>query len=248
MRTLLVAALLVSSPLVAADMEQYLLPIEPSVVYCAYHSRYDTRLVVYNDSDQPIQSLCNGSDCRSIAARRGAEISGSRVPVPLPRFLYLSKADASRARMTMMVESMDLSRPEERSFTELPVVPASAFRSGVMQFVGVRVDQGFRQTLRIYGLDPNGGGRIRMRAYDPDTGEALRSEDYYLYAQPAWVLSDDEPMTPSFNMECDLSEYAPLGNRRLVVELESPPDVKYWAFISVTNNATQHFYTVMPQD
>ena len=39
-RALVALAILAALPLLAADVEQFLLPVSPSVVHCGYESRY----------------------------------------------------------------------------------------------------------------------------------------------------------------------------------------------------------------
>jgi hypothetical protein len=55
-------------------------------------------------------------------------------------------------------------------------------------------------------------------------------------------------LRPSFSMECDLSSDIPANGRHVRIEIEPLSEgLKFWAFVSVTNNKTQHFYTVVPR-
>ena len=58
------------------------------------------------------------------------------------------------------------------------------------------------------------------------------------------------PLRPSFGMECDMSTHLrQIENAlRVRIEIESmTPGFRFASFTSVTNNVTQHFYTVMPR-
>jgi hypothetical protein len=235
-------------PIFAQEMEQVLLTVAPSLVMCAYNSRYDTHLVVYNQNARKVMAACAGDGCGEIGPTAGREITGNASSVPLPTFLYMPKADADGVRMSLIVESGDRDNQEDRSFAELPIVRASDFVDKKLTFVGVRMDPGFRQTLRIFGLDGTTFGKVQVRAYDLATEELVYDEPMWL-----WPLSDErndqgQALRPSFNMECDLSGDIPANGHQVRLEIEPLTEgLKFWAFVSVTNNRTQHFYTIVPR-
>jgi hypothetical protein len=237
-------------PVMAQEVEAVLLPIEPSVVMCAYNSRFETRLVVYNQNGHSVRAACAGDVCGSFGVEEGREIAGVQKAVPLPTFLYLPKNDVDRMRMSLVVEASDRDHLDDRSYTELPIARASDFSDKTISIVGVRMDPGFRQTLRIFGLDGNTFGEVMVRAYDLKTGWMLYEEPHWL-----WPLSDEQTasgqaLRPSFTMECDLSAELPeyLDGRNVRVELEPMTEgLKFWAFVSITNNKTQGFYTITPR-
>lgn len=238
MKSALVLVLLLAAlPLAAADYEQVLLPIAPSLVTCGYHSRYDTRLLMFNDNDRVVDGL---------APQTGVEITGAYSGgTPMPRFMYLSKDDAAKMSMKILIESSEQDRPEERSYTEVPVVRASDFTSGKMQMI-VRLDPEFRQTVRIYGLDGK-FAQVMMRVYPIEGGEMLHSCVHDLYATQDGTDSEGRLISPSFGMECDMSEHVAPRGQQVRIELEPITPGKYWAWMSITNNTTQHFYTVLPR-
>lgn len=240
--------LFLALPLFAADYEQLMLPIAPSVTTCGYHSRYEARLIVFNQHDQPLQRFCEDGDCGFIGAKSGLEMTGPLTGgTPLPRFLYVPAGELKDLRMSLLVESMDMERPEERSFAELPILRASDFRSGKIELF-VRIDEGFRQGLRLYGLDGHQAQQIIMRVFKLDTNQLLREETYTMWPVGEWENEAGLQARPSFSMECDLSVYTWLVGQQVRIELEPvDPETKYWAFISVTNNKSQHFYTVTPR-
>jgi hypothetical protein len=224
-------------PLAAGELEKVLLPIAPSVVYCGYHSKYDTRLVAYNAADRKVGEL---------DANRGRVVEGQQVLIPMPAFLYVPREDADHLQMSLMVESSETNRPEERSYTELPVVRERDFKAGKIQIVGVRMDEGFRKTLRIYALDGSSWTGVRVRVFDLGSSVPAYEHEYALIPTAKNEAGLDSG--PAFNMECDLSEYIPSYGRPVRVELEpTTPGAKIWGFVSVTNNVTQHFYTVVPR-
>jgi hypothetical protein len=246
-RALGALAIFAALPLLAADVEQFLLPVSPSVVHCGYGSRYETRLVAFNDSGDTADLLCATEGCVDVRPLATVELTGGYAGgTPLPAYVYLPKDSAKRLRMSLIIESSERSRLDERSYTELPVVSARDFTTKKMQFVGVRVDEGFRQTVRMYGLDGQKHGQVMMRVYPMDSGQLLHSCVHDL-----WPITDEKTasggdLRPAFGMECDMSEHIPVRNQKVRIELEPITEgLQYWAVISVTNNKTQHFYTVM---
>lgn len=237
-------------PLFAEDVEAVLLPIEPSVVMCAYNSRFATRLVMYNQNERAVQPACAGDVCGSLNVSEGREIAGEQKQTPLPTFLYLPKSEVDHLRMSLVVEASDRDKMDERAFAEIPIARESDFRNAKLNIVGVRMDPGFRQTLRIFGLDGNNYGVVMVSAYDLATDELLYWEPHIL-----WPLSDErtasgQALRPSFTMECDLSREIPqyLDGRNVRVELTPMTEgLRFWAFVSITNNKTQQFYTVTPR-
>lgn len=240
--------LLVALPVAAQELEQILLPVEPSVVLCGYNSRYETRLVAYNEGAAPVRALCANDACGAIGAKSGREIAGADSMVPKPTFLYLPKEQADRLRLSLIVEGGDRDHPEGHSYAELPIVRASDFRDSTLTFVGVRMDEGFRQTVRIFALDGNNYGAVQVRAYDLVTGELVYDDTMLLWPLSDERLADGRAMRPSFSMECDISKDIPANGHNIRLEIEPlTPGLKFWAFVSVTNNKTQQFYTVVPR-
>lgn len=244
-----VAALVVLAalPLLAADVEQFLLPVSPSVVHCGYESRYETRLMAFNQSAEDQEVLCAEEGCADVKPLATIEMTGGYAGgTPLPAYLYLPKDSAERLRMSLVVESSERSRLDERSYTELPIVSAKEFTKGKMQFVGVRVDEGFRQTVRMYGLDGRKDGAVMMRVYPMDSSDLLHSCVHIISPITEQQTADGRDLRPAFGMECDMSAHIAARNQKVRIELEPiTQGLEYWAFISVTNNKTQHFYTVL---
>lgn len=240
-------SLVLSLPVLAADYEKLMLPVAPSVVYCGYHSKYDTRLIAFNGAATPVERFCSDEICGALPASTGTVVVGEHVPIPKPSFIYVPKALARDMQMSLIVESSDTLHPEERSYTELPVVRESDFREGKIQIVGVRMDDGFRKTLRIYGLNGSEGAHVVVRVFALRSTTPAYEHVYWLQPQ-AGKNEAGLDAAPSFNMECDLSAYVDNYGMPVRVEIEPlTPGAKIWGFVSITNNVTQHFYTVIPR-
>jgi hypothetical protein len=246
-RVVLAVVLVLALPAAAAEYEKMLLTVAPGVVYCGYHSKYDTRLVAFNGAGVGIQSFCSDEMCGALPASTGTVVIGEHVPIPQPSFIYVPKEMADDIQMSLIVESSDTLNPAERSYTELPIVRESQFKAGKIQIVGVRMDDGFRKTLRIYGLNGGEPAVVRVRVYALRSTTPAYEHDYWLLPQ-AGLNEAGLDAAPSFNMECDLSAYVENYGAPVRVELEPlTQGAKIWGFVSITNNITQHFYTVVPR-
>jgi len=247
---LALVVLLVALPLAADDVEQLLLPVSPSVVHCGYESRYETRLVAFNESVDVAEQICAEGRCNQVQPLAGVELGGDYAGgTPLPAYVYLPKESARNLRMALVVESSERSRLEERSYTELPVISTREFTSKKMQFVGVRVDPDFRQTVRIYGLDGQAHGALMMRVYNLESGEKIHECIHFVAPLTSEKTAEGRDLRPAFGMECDMSNHIPADGRKVRIELDPLTEgLKYWAFISIANNKTQHFYTVLGRE
>jgi len=243
--TALALALLVASSAAASDLEQLLLPVGPSVVHCAYDSRYETRLLAFNLGADRAERVCMSAECREVAPMVGQEFTGGYAGgLPAPLWVYLPREAARKMRLSLVVESAQQALPAERFFTEVPVVRASDFTTEKMEFIGVRVDPGFRQAVRIYGLTQE-PAVLMMHIYSQETGAKLHECLHEIVPLSSELTAEGLPLRPSYGMECDMSENLERNGQRVRVEIEPlTPGLKYWAFLSVTNNKTQHFYTV----
>lgn len=242
-------ALALTLPLAAEELEQLMLPIAPSVVHCALESRYETRLIAYNDDAAAPARFCAEGRCSELTPQTGAELTGDFAGgVPLPAFVYVPKEQAGKLRMSILVESSERSRIDERSYTEIPVVRTTEFTTGKMQFAGVRLDPEFRQTVRMYGLDGTQYSSVMMRVYPLHSNELMHECVHHISPITTDTTAEGLQLRPAFGMECDMSDHVEARGQRVRIELEPlTPGLKYWAFISVTNNKTQHFYTVLPR-
>jgi len=247
MKRALLVVLLLSSPLAAADYERVMLPIAPMSMDCNYDSHYDVTLTIYNAGDRAVARPCGDVSCGEVAAKGAIAVTSSPIPKPMPAYIYLPKDEAGQLQLALQTESGTANRdPEQRFFTELPIVRDSDFKTGKTEFVDVRIDPNWRQSLRLYGLNGHEATDITMRVFSMTTGALLAEEVFRL-----WPVASANEMgfdnAPSFAMECDLSEDTELIGHIVRIELEPvKSDTRYWSFLSVTNNRTQHFYTRLP--
>jgi len=164
------------------------------------------------------------------------------------------------SNVAVNVRVQDVSRQSQTWGTEIPVVREAQFRRGRFSLLDVPLSIGFRQMLRIYDPDATPSGQVIVRFYrvvpsvdttydpmNPPTKDILVGE------RSIGLNTEARPGTPLFNLGyAELPNLADLpevqGTARIRIEVEPvAPTQRAWAFVSVTNNETQHVTTVIPQ-
>jgi hypothetical protein len=150
----------------------------------------------------------------------------------------------------------DLSRQGSTAGTEIPI-PREADFSGQVSLVDVPVEDGFRQTLRIYSLeqvesvDAVGVAVYRM---DPSRTGSSGDADEFLGAStvtlvyPPPVPAGVFARHPGYAEITDLSTLAPLGDaQHLRIQIGPAGALRLWAFATVIHNDSQHATVITPQ-
>lgn len=263
----LLALLLVSlsaSAAVAQTHEEYevvLLPIASSGQTPGAHgSLWVTEFTVYNGLDVAISS----SDRPSTIWPLGGCFSLICVDVVIPAHSAL-KAPIYRTGSDQLPGSLlkvrrdlgddiafqlriqDVSRQALTWGTEIPVVRERDLYNGPIRLLDVPFDERFRQTLRVYDPLPHEGCVVvGIRYFDMESGETLHTEEA--------TLARDDCRQQLGSVFPNVFEAHDLAGRLGVFEgtvgIEITPlgeSDRIWAFVSVTNNETQHVTVVTPQ-
>ncbi|HUP44234.1 MAG TPA: hypothetical protein VM779_01865 [Thermoanaerobaculia bacterium] len=143
------------------------------------------------------------------------------------------------ARLSFNLRVRDLSRQAETLGTEIPVVRESEFLTEKMTLLNVPTDERFRPMLRVYRflafLEPPGTVRLRF---------------YRIGVTPDVLLSEQTlALAGSGIGYAQLASFPPevLNETAVRIDLELLTPMQFWAFVSVTNNATQHVTIITPQ-
>lgn len=159
--------------------------------------------------------------------------------------LYLVPLDASQISFNLRVA--DTSRSAVNAGTQIPVVREKDFRTKTTQLLNIPIDARYRNTLRLYSLDP-GAADYTLRLYDENSATLLGQTTVHVVA----------PVIPNLQLEpgyVQLNDVMTLATAATVllpatvrVEIEPlTPNSVFWAFVSITNNETQQLTVVTPQ-
>jgi hypothetical protein len=231
----------------ADDVEKILIPIIPNgaSVPGAFGSIWKSEVIVHNASsdDLSIAQYCNPivlTPCPApVSVPKGSTVTPTLYGAGPGIFVFIPRRNVSDIDIALRIQ--DISRQSETWGTAIPVVRANDFRS-IVRLNGVPTDSRFRDTLRLYGYsgmsDP-----ITIRIFDPASPQALVEGNFSLRASTDLLF-------PSYLDINGLTDTFPAIRGRDTVRVEvtsaSTPPKPIWAFVSVTNNETQHVTAIAP--
>jgi len=216
----------------------------------AFGSRWVTQLTARNDNDETVIITPSPGGC-AITVCPTREVSPRTTVTPefepaFPdpgAFVFVSHAGSSRVAFNLRVQ--DISREALTWGTEIPVVRESDVHTDGLTLLDIPTDQRFRATLRVYDFDGAVDNLVLVHFFDLN-GNVVLAEVPLRLSSPSGVA---DTLVPGFAQVLSLSDTFPeLAGRRLRIEITPlTQGVRYWAFVSVTNNETQHVTTVTPQ-
>jgi hypothetical protein len=178
------------------------------------------------------------------------------VPGNRGTFLYVDRGLVTQVAMSLRVR--DLSRALETYGTSIPVVQEDRFVARTLTINDIPATSEFRQTLRIYGLDTGDATPVIVRLFgrrpassDNPFGETVD----VLLGERMFILStvpspSTYPTRPAF---LEIGGLDPLGGAQgypttRIDVIPASEGKRLWAFVSVTNNTTQHVTALEPVD
>ena len=258
-----------------ADYYRVLLPVFfPEPLPGAYGSAWKTAYAVNNPtpyqfhvdwcpgSANPMYAVCT-RPLLSNAHIRPGETETTLPPLsPVsanggPRLLYIqpflappNQPAPSPASLSFALRAFDVSRSATNAGTEVPVVRQEMFRKATTSLLNVPTSPNFRLTLRVYETSLKTAG-FTIRVYDQSANALLGEKNVVL----SWPFENQWParllFEPAHLQIGDITELLLPGTTlppTLRIEIEPrTPGSEFWAFVSITNNETQHLTLVTPQ-
>jgi hypothetical protein len=161
--------------------------------------------------------------------------------------VYIETNPAGRFHWSLRVR--ERSRAALDRGTEVPVVRERDLFTSTLHLVDVPVESGYRQTLRVYDVDarPNAAVRITFSRQD---GTLIGTLDRALQLSPVHNPNFARNVTPGY---LQLDRWHALlpgleGVDRVWIRVDPlTAGLRFWAFASLTSDATQQFTVVSPQ-
>lgn len=227
----------------ADAFERLLVPVFVSPIAGAYGSEFRSALQIFNDSQTPARIVfgweCGviiGTPCVPYTLLDGGERWLLEHPPGGPaRIVYVYRDGASG--LSMNLRAYDTSRASTNFGTEIPVVPTRSFRDTVA-LTGIPNDPRFRLMLRVYcDASPRSSTAVRL---------TFGGQSSTLHLRPAGLF---EPAYAELYLTVPVGVTAAALSLKVESLAPSPdvPPTPIWAFVTVTNNETQHITTITPQ-
>lgn len=164
------------------------------------------------------------------------------------QFLYVRPEDEEKLFFNTRI--YDEARLAQTAGAEIPVVREHELRTTTISLNGIPLAPQYRHTLRVYDADARENARVLIHVYAGDEAAPRLSVVRSLARSPEMfeVTSARLPTHPSY-LELNPRDLVALdGVDTFRIEVE-PVDagLRFWAFVSVTNNETHHVTTVTPQ-
>lgn len=238
----------IASNVLAQSGERYILPVAVrDPVPGAFGSLFKTEFWILNTGTAAVTILV---DCNILCdpIRLQPNEAGLNVGYihSLGSSLYgFGQAESGPANdLKFSLRIQDVSRQALTWGTEVPVVRERDMK-GTVHLIDVPTDSRFRQALRLYSFTP---GQVRLRIHElraDRTGPALLVDEILTLASMRPAAG--EPFSfQILNLVAAFPQIA--SSPRTRIELIGLGDAKLWAFVSITNNETQHITLITPQE
>lgn len=235
--------------------EGVLLPITlERPVNGGFGSVWTSQLALYNAGSTRIAMRDVYAECSALCPDTVRLEPGEvEIARPSPRsdrsaghIVYFRTQDIPYVRFNLRIQ--DISRQALTWGTELPVVRERQFTSEPIHLINIPTDSRFRQTLRVYSFDGFQDFTVRAIFIDMSSGATLKELTLELHRDEYNVTPYS--YFPGYAQIDALADTLPelRSATRFRVELHLiEPAARIWAFVTVTNNETQHVTTVTPQ-
>jgi hypothetical protein len=236
-----------------AAYERLLLPVFVPPIRGAFGSEFRTQLTAAWSQNEEVEIFglepsCRVNEClypwdlKTVLTPSAPNLSGFEYRGTPGAFLYVPRDQVKD--LSINLRAYDTSQSATDFGTQIPIVTSGAFAKNydTLTIVGVPSDPRFRNTLRIYTAGP-GPYEATLRITG-SIGGVLRESTILLPEQqdlfhPGYLEIGNLPVDAGTLRIDILVENPPF------LPVSAPPD--RWAFVSVTNNDTQHITTITPR-
>ena len=204
-------------------------------------SSWATEVALKNDNAYDVVTY-RGPDALPVIPAGKPQIAGFS-PSPGGIFMIVPREAAPALHANIMIR--DVSRALQAWGTEVPVVREERFANSI-ELLNVPVDPRFRTQLRIYGLDST-PMFLQVVATSMLDGSLVGTRDVELKSvEPCDLPAPCASSHPSFASLSGFPDVpSPLPGERVAIRIDAFAPI--WAFVTLTNNETQHVTVISPQ-
>jgi len=164
-------------------------------------------------------------------------------------FVYVRPQDREKVHVNARV--FNITTRGTTAGSELPIVHDEEFTSDPVDLIGIPLDAVDRQLLRVYDTATSGKTTVSIRVFADAELEPRATAVRTLEDLPSAQLTTTArlPTHPRYT-QIDLREFAEAMTGAKTMRIEVTPQTpmsRIWAFVTTTNNQTQHVTTTTPQ-
>jgi hypothetical protein len=155
-----------------------------------------------------------------------------------------------RDQIHLSLRIADVNRRPVNMGTEIPIVREEGWLARPVELLDVPTDFSVRQTLRVYDPDASQQVSVRMTIHPLTENEAIAEAIIEPRDGSVWTTSFPWYHDPDYAEIPDLVAAFPqvAAYPRVRIRLEpTGPGMRYWAFVTITDNMTQHVSVITPQ-
>ncbi|HYM60245.1 MAG TPA: hypothetical protein VEZ11_05065 [Thermoanaerobaculia bacterium] len=221
-------------------------------------SSWESELWVHNHGTRLVEFFLGLPQCITVcpgcclgpfpgfAAGKEDIISGGHDALRAGYLFYAQRGGAGDLSFSLRIA--DISRQLQTDGTEIPVVRERDFRTGMIDLPDVPLNPRSRANLRVYDPTGNIGAKVTIRIITPGADAPLITDNLVLATRAADNVSTAFPTYAGYASISDLrAKYPSIPEGAYRVEASRTDSTPFWAFVSVTNNDTQHVTIVSPQ-
>jgi hypothetical protein len=232
-----------------AEPEPILFPILSKPFAGALGSFWTTEAWMMIDSDEPVGMfpLLDCVFCEERLPRRQAfmpPLFYQQPGHPPGTILWVSGDAADDIAVSLRVRESS----HAAAGVQIPVVRQSELYHRTLHLLDIPWESNVRRHLRIYDVDARPGAAVRIRVFALEATVPRLEIDRPFTFSPAHNPNFSRPVTPGF-IQIDFQEFAEVvGIGRARIEVQPlTPDLRFWAFLTMTDLTTQEFTLITPE-
>jgi hypothetical protein len=235
------------------DVERMLVPV---VHVSGFPGRFGSLWVaefwVRNSADVPVVFAAGGpfSNLPSGGLIQIEPRTAQRGTSGGPRGAIYIVERAYRDEVHLSLRIADVNRRPVSMGTEIPIVREEDWLARPVELLDVPTDFSVRQTLRVYDPDASQQVSVRMTIHPLTENEAIAEAIIEPRDGSVWTTSFPWYHDPDYAEIPDLVAAFPqiAAYPRVRIRLEPMgPGMRYWAFVTITDNMTQQVSVITPQ-
>jgi hypothetical protein len=226
-------------------VRELLLPVSSAVG--GYGTQWSASLIVLNDGDETAEVLVDWQCSLPICPDRiflepGEWIATGLQGLGRGNLLTVVRGDP---QFSYRLRVRDTATGEVKVLTELPVVPVESLGNDRLNLFKIDLPAGTRHALRVYDVSAAENPAVRVTASYMFNATGQRVAPGMVFFDEEIALHGRSALKPA---EAALFNFLPIPDLDILVTIRPlDPEMRIWAFLSVTDNLSHDLVLYTPQ-